>query len=55
MALEMWFKDSSIFSCGGQLVQRSKTISTILVDGILGSIPVILFYIWTSGSGKDFI
>ena len=50
MAVKMWFKDSSIFSSGGQFVQRNKTICAILVDGVMGSIPVKLFYIWTSGS-----
>ena len=34
------FKDFSIFSSGGHLVYRSKTISANLVEGHLSNIPM---------------
>ena len=34
------FKGFSIFSSGGHLVQQSKTVCAILVDGHLRNIPV---------------
>ena len=37
------FKDISIFSSGGHLLQRSGTVWAILVDSHLRNIPVKLF------------
>ena len=34
------FKDFSIFSSGGHLVYRSRTILAILVESHLGNIPM---------------
>ena len=50
MSFKDFFFDFS--SSGGQFVQRSKTICAVLVDFIKGIIHVILFQIWTSGSGE---
>ena len=40
---EKSFKGFSIFSSGGHFVQRSRTVSAILVDSHLRNIPVKLF------------
>ena len=42
-----------IWSTGGPHVQRRETIYAILVEDIMGNIPVKLFYIWSVGSGGD--
>ena len=45
------FKDFSIFSSGGHLVYRSKTILSILVLSHLGNIPMKFESNWPKGSG----
>ena len=45
------FKDFSIFSSGGHLVYRSKTILPILVGSHLGNIPMKFESHWPKGSG----
>ena len=53
---EKSFKDiSNLISSGGPLVQRSKIICSILVEGIMRNNSEKLFCIWTSGSGGDAI
>ena len=52
VAKEIWFKDFSSYS---HVVQPSRTFWTILVEGIMKNISVILFWIWTSGSGEDVV
>ena len=42
-----------IWSSGGPLVRRSKTIRTIFVESIMRNNYVNLFRIWASGSGED--
>ena len=49
----MLFKIFSIYSSGAPFVQWNETICVILIQVIMGSIPVKLFYILTSGSGED--
>ena len=54
--LNQWFrrcllKIFLIWSSGGPLVQRSRTICAILVEGIIRNNSVNLFQIWASGSG----
>ena len=45
------FKDFSIFSSGGNLVYRSRTILAILVGSHLGNIPMKFESYWPNGSG----
>ena len=45
------FKDFSIFSSGGHLVYRSKTILAILVGSHLGNIPMKFESHWPKASG----
>ena len=45
------FKDFSIFSPGGHLVYRSKTILAILVGSHLGNIPMKFKSHWPMVSG----
>ena len=45
------FKDFSIFSSGGHLVYRSRTILAILVGSLLGNIPMKFELHWPNGSG----
>ena len=45
------FKDFSIFSSGGHLVYRSKTILAILVGSRLSNIPTKFESHWPKGSG----
>ena len=52
---EMSFKRFLIWSSGGPPVQWSGTIYAILKEGIMGNIHVMLFEIWTSGSGGDVV
>ena len=47
----MTFKDFSIFSSGGHLVYRSRTILAILVGSNLGNIPMKFESHWPKGSG----
>ena len=47
----MTFKDFSIFSSGGHLVYRSKTILAILAGSHLGNIPMKFESHWPKGSG----
>ena len=42
-----------IWSSGGHFVQRSETICTILVKGIIRNNSVKSFSIWTSGSREN--
>ena len=49
--MELEFKYFSIFSSGGHLVCRSRTILTILVGSHLGNIPVKFESHWPQGSG----
>ena len=44
-------KDFSIFSSGGHLVYRSKTILAILVGNYLDNIPMKFESHWPKGSG----
>ena len=44
-----------IWSSGGPFVQRSGTICTISVKGIIRNNSVNLFWIWTSGSRENVI
>ena len=50
---DLWFKDISIFSSGSHVVQPSWTFWSILVERIMRTTSVKLFWFWTSGS--DFI
>ena len=52
---EMSFKDFSIFSPGGHLVQRSGTIWAILIEGLLIIIPVKFYQNRPSGYGGDVV
>ena len=45
------FKDFSIFSSGGHLVYRSRTILAIFVGSRLGNIPMKLKSHWPKSSG----
>ena len=45
-------KDFSIFSSGGHLVYRSRTILAILVGSHLGNIPMKFESLWPKNSGK---
>ena len=45
------FKDFSIFSSGGHLVYRSRTILAILVESQIGNIPIKFESHWPKGSG----
>ena len=45
------FKDFYIFSSGGHLVYRSRTILAILVGSHLGNIPMKFESHWPKGSG----
>ena len=45
------FKYFSIFSSGGHLIYRSKTILAILVGSHLGNIPMKFELHWPKGSG----
>ena len=45
------FKDFSIFSSGGHLVYRSRTILAILVGSHIGYIPMKFESHWPKGSG----
>ena len=45
------FKDFSIFSSGGHLVYRSRTILAILLGSHLGNIPMKFESHWPMGSG----
>ena len=45
------FKDFSIFSSGGHLVYRSRTILGILEGNYLGNIPMRFELHWPKGSG----
>ena len=45
------FKDFSIFSSGGHLVYRSRTILAILVGSHLGNMPMKFESHWPKGSG----
>ena len=47
----LWF---SIFSCGDNFVQRSRTIKAILVEGPKRNIPVKLFLNPFTGLGDVF-
>ena len=49
--VQMSFKIFLIWSSGGPSVQWSGTIYAILKEGIMGTIDVKLYEIWTSGSG----
>ena len=56
--LDQWFRRFRLKIClnwisGGPFVQRSRTICTIMVGGIMSNNSVKLFLIWTSGSGGD--
>ena len=44
------YKDFSIFSSGGHLVYRSRTISAILVGSHLGNISMKFESQWPKGS-----
>ena len=44
-------KDFSIFSSGGHLVYRSRTILAIMVGSHLGNIPMKFESHWPKGSG----
>ena len=44
------YKDFSIFSSGGNLVYRSRTILAILVGSHLGNIPMKFESQWPKGS-----
>ena len=48
----MTFKDFSIFSSGGHLVYRSRTVLAILVGSHLGNIPMKFESHWPKGSGE---
>ena len=48
---ELMFKDFSIFSYGGHLVYRSRTILAIFVGSHLGNIPMKFESHWPKGSG----
>ena len=48
---DLTFKDFSIFSSGGHLVYRSRTILAILVGSHLGNIPMKFESHWPKGSG----
>ena len=48
---ELTFKDFSIFSSGGHLVNRSETILAIFVGSHLGNIPMKFESHWLKGSG----
>ena len=45
------FKDFSIFSSGGHLVYRSRTVLAILVGSHLGNILMKFESYWSKGSG----
>ena len=49
----MSFKIFLIWSSGGPLVQRSRTICAILVEGIMGNIPVKLYGHLDGGAMED--
>ena len=51
----MSFKIFLIWSSGGPPVQWSRTIYTILKEGIMGNSHVKLYEIITSGSGGDVV
>ena len=40
---EVWFKDLSIFSSGGHIVQQSRIVTAILVEANVGYICEIIF------------
>ena len=46
------FMDLSIFSSGGHLVYRNKTVLAILVGSHLGNIPMKFESHWPKGSGE---
>ena len=48
---ELTFKYFSVFSSGGHLVYRSRTIFAILVGSHLGNIPMKFESHWPKGSG----
>ena len=52
---EKSFKGFSIFSSGGHLVQRSRTIRAILVDSHLKNIPVKLFQNLTTDLAEEVV
>ena len=52
---QMLFKRILIWSFGSPPVRWSGTIYVILKVGILGSIQVMLYEIWTGGPGGDVI
>ena len=51
----MSFQIFLIYSSGGPFVPLSRIVCAILIEGIMGNIPVALFQIWASGSGGDVI
>ena len=51
----MSFKRFLILSSGGLPVRWSKSIYTILKEGIMENIHVKLYEIWTGGSEGDII
>ena len=51
----MLFKRFLIWSSGDPPVQWSGTIYAILKEGIMGTIHVKSYDIWTSGSGGDVV
>ena len=51
----MLFKRFLIWSSGIPPVQWSRTIYTLLKEGIMGNIHEKLYEIWKSGSGEDIV
>ena len=51
----MLFKKFLIWKPDGPPVRWSKTIYTILKEGITGNINMNLYEIWTSGSGRNVV
>ena len=45
----------SIFSSGGHLAQRNRTVYAILVDNHLRNIPVNLFYILSTNLAEEVV